>query len=108
MKFAYTTNIFLNGCELNLGDCSRFTSCNQVNVTQNHIKNNKVADHAEEIINIAEKSLKNSQTGEELFLQPLKDLTFKGLSPADIIQKKWNSTWNKDLGKMIKYLNSLE
>ena len=75
---------------------------------QANIKNNKVADYAKEIINIAEKSLKNSQTGEELFLQPLKDLTFKGLSPADIIQKKWNSTWNKDLGKMIKYLNSLE
>ena len=75
---------------------------------QANIKNNKVADYAKEIINITEKSLKNSQTGEELFLQPLKDLTFKGLSPADIIQKKWNSTWNKDLGKMIKYLNSLE
>ena len=45
LKFAYTTNIFLNGCELNLGDCLRFTSCNQVNVTQNHIKNNKVVNY---------------------------------------------------------------
>jgi len=72
------------------------------------IKNGYVLDYAKEIINIAEKSLKNSQTGEELFLNSLKEYVMKGVSPADVILKKWNGVWNKNLNKMIKYLTSLD
>ena len=39
-------------------------------------------------------------------LDEIKEYTEKGLSPADIIQKNWNGSWNKDLRKLIKYLNS--
>ncbi len=75
---------------------------------QTKVKKAKVEDFAKEIINIAEKSLKNAQTGEELFLDSIKEFTLKGNSPADVIQKKWNGIWNKDLRKLIKYLNSFE
>lgn len=75
---------------------------------QAKIKNAKVLDYAKEIIKIAEKYLKQAQTGEDLFLNAIKEYTYKGISPADIIQKNWNGSWNKDLKKMVKYLNSLD
>ena len=67
----------------------------------------EIEDYAKEIIKIAEKSLKNAQTGEDLFLEAIKEYTMKGISPADVIQKKWNGIWNKDLRKMIKYIQSV-
>ena len=48
------------------------------------------------------------QTGESMFLNPIKIYTMKDLSPADVILKKWNGLWNKDLKKLIKYLNECE
>ncbi|MBP3820366.1 hypothetical protein J6G99_01820 [bacterium] len=72
------------------------------------IKKNFVLDYSKEIINIAEKSLKEAQTGEELFLNSIKEFLMKGISPADVIQKKWNGIWNKDLKKMINYLSSFD
>ena len=68
------------------------------------IKNSTVLDYAKEIIEIAEKSLKNIQTGESLFIMPVKDYIAKGISPADEIIKKWNGSWNKNLKRMINYL----
>ena len=73
---------------------------------QANIKRAKAADYAKEIIKIAEKSLRRNQTGDTLFLDEIREYTEKGLSPADIIQKNWNGSWNKDLRKLIKYLNS--
>ena len=78
------------------------------NALQTEIKNYLVLDYAKEIIKIAEKSLKNIQTGENMFIAPLKELTLKGLSPADVILKKWNGIWGKDLRKLIKYLSDFE
>jgi len=74
---------------------------------QAKIKNHKVEDYAKDIIRIAEKYLKQSQTGEELFLNSIKEYTMKGVCPADIIQKNWNGKWNKDMHKLIKYLSSV-
>ncbi len=68
------------------------------------IKNSTVLDYAKAIIEISEKSLKNMQTGESLFIMPVKDYIAKGISPADEIIKKWNGSWNKNLKKMINYL----
>ena len=68
------------------------------------IKNKTVLDYANGVIEIAEKSLKNMQTGESLFIMPVKDYVTKGMSPADEIIKKWNGSWNKNLKKMINYL----
>ncbi len=72
------------------------------------IKKQTVLDYAREIISIAEKSLKNMQTGENMFLHGIKEYTEKGISPADEIIKKWNGTWNKNLRKMINYLTQYE
>jgi len=71
---------------------------------QTEIKNSTVLDYAKAIIEISEKSLKNMQTGESLFIMPVKDYVTKGMSPADEIIKKWNGSWNKNLKKMINYL----
>lgn len=68
------------------------------------IKKSTLIDYAKGIIGIAEKSLKNMQTGESLFIMPVKDYMAKGISPADEIIKKWNGSWNKNLKKMINYL----
>lgn len=75
---------------------------------KSQIKKNTVADYSKEIISIAEKSLKRNQTGENLFLNSIKEYTNKGISPADVIIKKWNGVWNKDLTKMINYLTQCE
>ena len=46
-------------------------------------------------------------TGEEKFLEPVKELTLNGLCPADIILRNWNGLWNKDIKRLIKYLKNL-
>ena len=72
------------------------------------IKKYTVLNYAKSIIEIAEKSLKRNQTGENLFIQPIRELIQKGCSPADVILKKWNGSWNKNLRKMINYLTQYE
>ena len=72
------------------------------NALQTNIKNHKVLDITKEILYIAEKSLIEMNTGEEIFLEPIKELTLKGLCLADIILRNWNGLWNKDIGKLIK------
>ena len=69
------------------------------------VKKAKVLDYAKEIINIAETHLKEEQTGEELFLESIKELTFKGLCPADILIKNWNGSWNRNLKKLVEHLS---
>ena len=71
------------------------------------IKNYTVLDIAKEILYISEKSLIEMNTGEEKYLEPIKELTLNGLCPADIILRSWNGSWNKDIKKLIKYLNNL-
>lgn len=68
-------------------------------------KNGNVGDYAVEIIKIAEKGLRAMGTGEEKFLDPIKELTYNRICPADIIIKNWNGAWNKDLRKLVQYLS---
>lgn len=63
-------------------------------------------DIAKEILQIAENALKQNAEGEENFLEPILELTPYGLSPADVILSNWNGSWNKDVSKLIKYLNN--
>lgn len=63
-------------------------------------------DIARDILNIAQHSLRENDEGEEAFLEPIFELTPYGLSPADVILSNWNTTWQKDVSKLIKYLNS--
>lgn len=76
------------------------------NALQCKIKDYTVTDIAKEILYIAEKSLIEMNTGEEKFLDPIKELTLKGLCPADIIIRNWNGLWNRDIKKLIKYLKN--
>ncbi len=75
------------------------------NTLQSPVKKAKVLDYAKEILSIAEKSLKQDQTGEELFLESIKEYTLKGLTPADVLLKNWHGSWNKNLKKLINYLS---
>lgn len=63
-------------------------------------------DIAKEILQIAQSALKENGEGEEQFLEPILELTPYGISPADIILSNWNGSWNKDVSKLIKYLNN--
>lgn len=64
-----------------------------------------VKDFAKEILYIAEKSLIEMNTGEEKFLDPIKEYTLQGMCPADIIIKNWYGIWNKDIKKLIKHIS---
>ncbi len=75
---------------------------------QAQIKKNLVSDYAKEILKIAQDALRSSQTGEELFLNSIEEFIKNDTSPADVIVKKWNGSWNKDLRKMINYLAKFE
>ncbi len=68
------------------------------------IKHHKVGDIAKEMINIAEKSLKEQKNNEAKYLNAIKSYTMKGLTPADEVLKNWHGSWNKDIKKMIKWL----
>ena len=74
------------------------------NALQSAFKNHFALDISKEILNIAENSLIKMKTGEEKFLEPIKELVAKGLCPADMIIRNWNGKWNKDVSKLIKYL----
>lgn len=63
-------------------------------------------DIAKEILKISQNALLENGEGEEQFLDPILELTPYGISPADVILSHWNGSWNKDVSKMIKYLNN--
>ena len=75
------------------------------NALNSKIGNYLVKDIAKEILYIAEKSLIEMYTGEEKYLDPIKEYTLNGISPADVIIRNWNGTWNKDIKKLIKFVS---
>ncbi len=64
-----------------------------------------VKDFAQEILYISEKSLIEQNTGEENYLEYIKEYTMNGLSPADIIIKNWYGLWHKDVRKLLSYIS---
>lgn len=66
----------------------------------------KSKDIARDILNIAQRSLKENNNDEEKFLEPILELTPFGLAPADIILSNWNGSWGRDVSRLIKYLNN--
>ena len=64
-----------------------------------------VKDISKEILYIAEKSLIGMDTGEENYLDAIKEYTLNGISPADVIIKNWNGLWNKDIRKLVKFVS---
>lgn len=75
------------------------------NALDTKIKRFWAKDVAKEILKIAHASLKANGEGEENFLDPVMDLTPYGITPADVLLKHWNNDWNKDVKKMVKYLD---
>ena len=63
---------------------------------------------AKDLVNFAETGLKEQNNGEEKYLNPIQDLVYQGLTPADILLINWYGSWNKDLNKMIEYLTKEE
>ncbi len=59
---------------------------------------------AKTLLNMSEKGLKEQGFGEEKYLEPIQDLVYQGLCPADVILKNWYGSWNKDVNKLIEYV----
>ena len=72
-----------------------------------NIKGHNVGEICKELLYIAERGLIEMKTNEEKFLEPIKELTLNGLCPADIIIRNWNGLWNKDVSKLVKYIEKL-
>lgn len=65
-----------------------------------------VKDYAKEILYIAEKSLIEQNSGDEKYLDYIKEYTLNGLTPADIIIKNWYGIWHKDIRRLLNYISS--
>lgn len=74
------------------------------NALKAHIKNDSVEEIAKEILYIAEKSLIEENKDEEKYLEPIKEYTMEGITPADVIIRNWNGRWNRDVRKLVNYL----
>ena len=69
------------------------------------VKDIKIADLAKKLVCIAEDSLlSDSETEEDaVYLETLKELVGQGLSPADVIIKNWNGSWNRKVSRLAEY-----
>jgi len=69
----------------------------------------KLIDIAKELVNIADSSLKSMKEmnedfqDESIYLENLQNILSKNQTPSDIILKYWNTSWNKDLRKLVEY-----
>ena len=68
------------------------------------IKNKTLSIYAKEIINIAENGLKEVNKKEISYLDYIKEYTFNGITPADVIIRNWYGIWGKNINKFIKYI----
>lgn len=67
------------------------------------IKNLSLKEMAKEIIQISYDSLKSYGENEEILLEPFKSLVDKGLTPADVIIKKWENEWSGNISKLVEF-----
>jgi glutamate--cysteine ligase len=70
-------------------------------------RNMKVGDLAKEMLSIAGQSLDNQAAlgeSESIYLERAVELVNKNQSPADEILQLWNTSWNKDLKKLVDYV----
>ena len=68
------------------------------------IKNKKILDYARIILDIAYRSLSKSNRGEEKYLEPIMQLVFDGLCPADNILREWNKS-NRNIRKLVELVS---
>ena len=67
------------------------------------IRHMAIKDIVREITDISYQSLKSFAQGEEKYLEPLKEYTDNGLTPADLVIQKYNRDWNCNLLKFVEY-----
>lgn len=67
------------------------------------IKHRNLKDIVKEIVDISYQSLCFANEGEEVFLAPFKELTDKGITPADVLIDKWKNEWRGDVAKLVEY-----
>ena len=93
----------------------RFTTKDNINelrynvpktALQTRFLKHTVKDYAQEIIKISEEGLKNISPDEISYLDNLKEYTFSGITPADIIIKNWYGIWDKDINKLIAHITN--
>ncbi len=66
------------------------------------IKGKKLKNYAQNLLSLSYESLKSFRKGEERYLEPIKNLVDRGITPSNIIKDKWNNEWEQDFSKMIK------
>ncbi len=74
------------------------------------IKGKKVLDYAKELLEISTLNLKKhhhlneKKEDESIYLMPIKEYIFvREKSPARYIAEKWQTDWNKNIGKVIEW-----
>lgn len=67
------------------------------------IKNKKIIDYAKIILEEAYIGLKEQESNEEVFLEPIMELINDGFCPADLILKEWEHK-NHNIDKLIDYV----
>lgn len=74
------------------------------NALNSKLGNVELKQIAKDLVNFSEKGLKEQGMSEEKYLEPLQDLVWQGICPADIILKNWYGSWNKDIMKLFEYI----
>lgn len=67
------------------------------------INNKSIANTIKDIIVIAKEGLKEFKTNEEKYIEPIEELLNDNMTPADIIIKNFNGSWNKSINKLIEF-----
>ena len=63
----------------------------------------KISDISKEILKLAYDNLDYT---DQKYLEPILEINYDNLSPADIILKNWYGSWNQNFSKFINYLKS--
>ena len=85
-------------------DFTELRYCVPKNGMDNKLGNIELKKIAKDLIEFSEKGLKEQGLNEETYLEPLQDLIWQGICPADIILKNWNGSWKKNINKLIEYV----
>ena len=70
------------------------------------IGGDSVKSVVKELLYICEKSLIEQNTGDEKYLDFIKEYAMQGITPADVIIRNWYGIWDKNMKKLVNYLAS--
>ena len=75
------------------------------NALNSKLGNVELVKIAKDLIEFSQKGLIEQGQNEDKYLEPLQDLIWQGLCPADIIIKNWYGSWNKDINKLVEHVS---